>query len=78
MSMVQHCPKWSQMVPNDPKLSTIIQHSPKWSRMVPECPKLSLKNGPKMFNMVLNGLQCYQMVLNGLRKLTINSIGWPL
>ena len=27
-----------------------------------------VKNGPKMFNMVLNVLQCSQMVLNGLKK----------
>ena len=68
MLMVQHCPKWSQMVPNGPKLSTMIQYNPKWSNMVPECPKLfqRVKNCPKNFNMVLNGLQWSQMVLNHL------------
>ena len=41
MAMDQHCPKWSQMVPNGSKLSTMIQPSPKWSNMVPDCPKCS-------------------------------------
>ena len=27
-----------------------------------------VKNGPKMFNMVLNVLQCSQMVLDGLKN----------
>ena len=68
MALVQHCLKWSQMVPIGLQLSTMIQHSKKWSNMLQECPKWSqrVKNGPKIFNMVLNGLQWYQMVLNGL------------
>ena len=37
----------------------------KSEEVVPECPKLSqrVKNGTKMFNMVLNGLQWSQMFM---------------
>ena len=70
MAMVHPCPKWSQMISNGPKLSTMIQYFQKWSSMVPKCPRWSLrvKYGPKMFNMVLNSLQCSQLVLNGLKN----------
>ena len=52
-------------------------------KIVPVCPNWSqrVKNGPKKFNMVLNGLQWSQMVLNCQQQLkitTINLIWWPL
>ena len=71
MAKVQHCTKWSQMVPNGrklsnyPQLSSIVQNGPIWSQNVLNGPK-GKKNGPKIFNLVLNSLQCSQMVLNGL------------
>ena len=73
MTMAQHCPKWSQMIPNGQKLSTMFQHCPKWSNMVPLCLKWSqrIKNGPTIFNMVPNGTKLS-------KKSTINAIGWPL
>ena len=64
MAIVQHCLKWSQMVPNYPKWSNTVQNGQIWSQNVLNGPKKK-KKWSQNFQYCLKWSSMFQ---NGLRK----------